>query len=646
MGRGNTTHRQPTNREGRSTARRESSFESARQRRLLEQIRYHWKKRPAGCVIPAGLNTTALRGKAVMSRHHSTNGQPAKPAKAVAYYRMSTDKQEDSIERQRSQVVPYAARNGYHLVRDYTDEGIAGDEEKKRKDFMRMLADAQRREFDVILCDDKDRFGRFDSITQGYYVKPLRDAGVRLETVAQGRVDWSSFAGRITDAVLQEAKKIESQANSRRVISWMLQMAGNGKWLGGAPPYGYRLADDPKLGKRLVPGDAREVEAVRLMFRLYGQRGFTLAQVAEELYLRAIPPPELERKRKSPPRDPATAPTWERTTIRAILRNRKYVGDMVWNTGHDGKYSEVVAGIVNTSDQPIRLRTNNPLTDWIICRDTHDALVDRPLWERSQANLDANRTGARPGPNGDRGFLLSGLLVCGHCGWRMNGTTWNQKHAYKCGRYHQEGKRGCYCNSIGEARLFDCITRKLQEVVLNPANLQRRRDELRQQQEEVEAGRGPRLSGLRHTLAELEEKIAKGMDRMALIPPDLLTDFAANVRRWKEEHAKAEDELEKMLRPRERADFEETLREVEQDLSRLRDALLEEDARDVRAVLGEFVSRVELFWEHKQTSKMIRSKFVRGVIYIKPQKDLELADLFAPLCNGGSPIPAGSNGTR
>jgi len=50
-----------------------------------------------------------------MSRHHSTNGQPAKPAKAVAYYRMSTDKQEDSIERQRSQVVPYAARNGCNL---------------------------------------------------------------------------------------------------------------------------------------------------------------------------------------------------------------------------------------------------------------------------------------------------------------------------------------------------------------------------------------------------------------------------------------------------------------------------------------------------------------------------------------------------
>ena len=65
--------------------------------------------------------------------------------RAVAYYRMSDDKQENSIERQKSQVIPYSVRHGYEIVREYVDEGIAGDEEKKRKAFMRMLADAQQR---------------------------------------------------------------------------------------------------------------------------------------------------------------------------------------------------------------------------------------------------------------------------------------------------------------------------------------------------------------------------------------------------------------------------------------------------------------------------------------------------------------------
>src|SRR5262245_6016990 len=112
-----------------------------------------------------------------------------RPIRAAAYLRMSDDRQENSIERQREQVTAYAAKHGYEILREYCDPGVPGDEEQKRKQFMQMLRDAQRKEFDVILCDDRDRFGRFDSLTMGYYCKPLRDAGIRLETVAQGKVD-------------------------------------------------------------------------------------------------------------------------------------------------------------------------------------------------------------------------------------------------------------------------------------------------------------------------------------------------------------------------------------------------------------------------------------------------------------------------
>jgi site-specific DNA recombinase len=575
----------------------------------------------------------------------------SKPIRAVPYYRMSTDRQEDSIERQRSQVEPYAARQGYVIVKEYLDEGIAGDEEKKRKGFLRMLEDAQRREFDVILCDDKDRFGRFDSITQGFYVKPLRDAGVRLETVAQGRVDWSSFAGRITDAVLQEAKKVESLANSRRVITWMLQMATQGKWLGGQTPYGYRAVPDPELGKRLVPGDPAHVEAVRLMFRLYGERGFTLAQIAEELYQRGIRPPEFKRRKKMPPHPSGKLPAWERTTIRALLRNRKYVGDMVWNTGHEGKYSEVIGGLVNTSDTPLRKRNCNPETDWVICRDVHEALIDRELFEKVQARLEANKHGARPGPgNVDRGFLLTGLLICGHCGWRMNGSTWDKRHHYKCGRYHQEGKRGCYCNVIREADLLNCIVRKLQEVILNPENLERLRFEVRRQQEETTGTHGGKLGRLQRELKDLEAKVAQGMERMALIDADLLTEYAAQVRCWREHRDRVKEEIDRLSRPTQQAALGDILRLVEEQLSQLRDAILDSDPRDVRAVLAEFISRVELFWEHRTTAKgIVRSKFVRGIIHVKPQRDLDLTSLFvdsAVLLNGASPTPAALGASR
>src|SRR5947209_12127715 len=105
----------------------------------------------------------------------------------AVYYRMSDDRQENSIERQRSQVIPYAKKHGYQIVREYIDLGISGSEITKRKEFQRMLRDAQAGHFQGILIDDKDRFGRFDSIDSGEIVGPLRRKGVWLEAVAQGR---------------------------------------------------------------------------------------------------------------------------------------------------------------------------------------------------------------------------------------------------------------------------------------------------------------------------------------------------------------------------------------------------------------------------------------------------------------------------
>jgi hypothetical protein len=58
--------------------------------------------------------------------------------RARAYYRMSDDRQENSIERQQAQVQTFAEKNGYSIVHEYTKLGISGSEIAKRKDFQRM----------------------------------------------------------------------------------------------------------------------------------------------------------------------------------------------------------------------------------------------------------------------------------------------------------------------------------------------------------------------------------------------------------------------------------------------------------------------------------------------------------------------------
>jgi DNA invertase Pin-like site-specific DNA recombinase len=545
---------------------------------------------------------------------------------------MSDDKQENSIDRQRSAVEPYAPRKGYQIIREYIDPGIPGDEEKRRKDFLRMLKDAGTlRDFKAILCDDKDRFGRFDSITQGYYVKPLRDAGVWLETVAQGKIDWGSFAGRITDAVLQEAKKLESQATSRRVMTRMLMMAKDGKWLGGRPPYGYTVALDPVLGKRLVPGDPAKIRAVQLIFRLCGDQHYTLEAIAQELRARGIP-------------NPRGGEFWSKSTIVLLLRNRKYVGDLTWNCGHDGKYTEFRGGSISTSDGKTPKHTNRP-EDWVVIPDCHEPLVDRELFCRVQEQLDKNRTLTTPLRRLPKS-VLCGLLICGDCGHPMMTANEGGKRYYRCQRYHEYGKTACYANLIAEKKLVAAIAGKIQEVFLNPENLDKLRAEVKRQLEEAGAGNPAALDGLRRQIADLDAKIASGTGRLLEVPADMVARCAAMIREWEQEKARLVAELLRLDTEADLGDLEEGVRVAEEQLYRLREAIADGNPADVRAVLVELVSRVELHFQHPKTAKTTRSIFEWGCIYIRTQQDVALPAEYAYRSGEVSPTRVRQDASR
>src|SRR5262249_1608638 len=167
---------------------------------------------------------------------------PAMPklTPAVTYLRKSTDRQEHSIPEQRAEVATYAAKHGYRILREYKDEAISGAATEKGVESQKMLHAARALgDLEVVLCWDQDRFGRFDPLEAGYWIKPLRDAGVRLETVAQGKIDWEDFAGRIIYAVQQEGKHAYLRDLSRNVTRSMAAKARACGWNGGKAPYGY-----------------------------------------------------------------------------------------------------------------------------------------------------------------------------------------------------------------------------------------------------------------------------------------------------------------------------------------------------------------------------------------------------------------------
>jgi DNA invertase Pin-like site-specific DNA recombinase len=204
-----------------------------------------------------------------MAARHSSR---ARLVPAVAYYRMSSDRQEASIAEQREAVERYAAEHGYRIVREYIDEGISGDATERRKQFQAMhKAACNGRDFEAILVWDQDRFGRFDSMEAGYWVHPLRQAGVKLVSVGDGVVSWDDFTGRVIYSIKAEGKHQFLRDLSRNTLRGKLAAAKQGYWL-SKPPFGYRLASDAAGNRkrcRLVLGDDSEVATVRRMYSLY-----------------------------------------------------------------------------------------------------------------------------------------------------------------------------------------------------------------------------------------------------------------------------------------------------------------------------------------------------------------------------------------
>ncbi len=110
---------------------------------------------------------------------------------------MSSDEQTESIPSQRAELTRYAATKGYKIVREFCDYGISGDDTERRAGFLEMRDSASSGDFDLILCWDQDRLGRWDLLDGGHYIRPFRLAGVRLETIAQGEVDWEGLTGQL-----------------------------------------------------------------------------------------------------------------------------------------------------------------------------------------------------------------------------------------------------------------------------------------------------------------------------------------------------------------------------------------------------------------------------------------------------------------
>jgi DNA invertase Pin-like site-specific DNA recombinase len=542
--------------------------------------------------------------------------------RAACLYRNSDDKQENSVERQRDGVVPYARHKGYKTVAEYVFDGIPGDEINRHPDWRRLLKDAEAGKWSVLLVDEPSRLSREDPID--FIVKvvdPFRKAGIKVDTVTAGPLDCESLAGIILSVVHADKSSGEVKHLSRRTLGGMVRRAKDGLLFSWRCPYGLRIIRilNPDTGevidRKCVFGPEEEVRAIRFIFDAIANRGWSLRRVCRELEARGVKPPMPNGRKKIDGR-------WCDRTIRRFLNNRKYVGDMRWNETTRGKYSRWKNGAVEQSGVINRRIHRHDEEDWIVVPDLIPPLIDRDTFTRAQAAMAANQKRTSPGK--DCQYLFTRTLVCGDCGAFMMGHPEGKGRAkgYICGKYREYGTTACHRNTIREKPLLESILAVLLDDVLDPTRLDAIETEMvRQLEAERDAGGVERL---RQRIAALERDIAQGNVKLIRLPEDRLPGVVATLRAWEDEKAG----LEARLRELETGEGQQqqVLDEARRQLWRLREALEGDDEEAQAAVIREVVSKVEVRFTHERThgkrspagKGKAHNRPVGAVLYVRP----------------------------
>jgi site-specific DNA recombinase len=362
----------------------------------------------------------------------------------VFYGRVSTEDWQDPVmsrARQREQAGALVRGHGM-IVAELFDVGesrtVAWARRPQAAALVAQLADPDRG-WDAIVIGEYERafYG-----SQYAAMAPLFEHyGVQLwMPEAGGRIDYASEHDEKTMTGLGLSSKREITRTSIRVRTAMaVQAREQGRYLGGRPPYGYRLADaGPHPNKahaawgrrahRLDP-DPATAPTVRWIF---AQRlaGHSVARIARALNEAGVPCPSAADPGRNRHR---TGTAWTLGAVTTILENPRYTGRQVWNRQRTD--TDLVDPANVTLGHKSVQRWNLP-DGWVISsRPAPPALVSEDDFIAAQ---DINATRG-PVPRDEpvvRRYLLAGLLACGLCGRRMESAWSNGKPAYRCRHGH------------------------------------------------------------------------------------------------------------------------------------------------------------------------------------------------------------------
>ena len=344
------------------------------------------------------------------------SNQKTKSFRVGLYMRLSRedgDKEESSsVTNQREMLKRYVSeQENFFIVKEYVDDGYTGTN-FDRPGFKQMIEDIEAGIIDTVITKDLSRLGR-ERLGVGHYTEIyFPEHNVRyialldnIDTyIDSGMNDMAPFKGVINDMYVRDI--------SKKIRSSLIERKKAGNFLGVTAPYGYQK--DPNNKFHLIINE-KEAEVVKRVFRLYLE-GNGLTRIAQILTKDGIPVPG-ESRDIGKTRRTALYSSWKQTTIRRILDNRVYLGELVQFKRRKINYKS-------------KRRINVPEEERYICKGTHEAIIDEEDFNTIQNILKKNKSfkGTR------HDYLFKGLLYCAECGARLN-ITYSNYALKKYGEY-------------------------------------------------------------------------------------------------------------------------------------------------------------------------------------------------------------------
>ena len=342
----------------------------------------------------------------------------------------------DSIGVQFKQCAEYAKRE-LHLDDDYNfmeyeDKGLSGYY-SDRPDFQRMLHDIEMGKIRAVVCYKLDRIGRKTSDLLRL-LDFLEKHKVDL-LICSNNINTASGVSKIFIQIFAVVAEFERDTLTERITDNMMELAKDGRWLGGNTPTGFSV-------RRVKTGSGKNKSAYSYLESIPEEKA--MIQKLYEIFSSTRSIKKTADKMNELGFHTKIGSKFNSSTTRLLLKNPIYctADEKAYNyfLEHNGGLFDDISAFdgqhglsaYNKTDQEkfedadstfisskfVQLMSAKPVSEWIISVGKHEGFIPSQQWIDTQNMLDDiaekyNR------PHRKTNALLAGLVYCPFCGKRL-----------------------------------------------------------------------------------------------------------------------------------------------------------------------------------------------------------------------------------